>query len=85
MVPGVSLHVAQIQKTQTKAPVTLVMGQTHQQISDLGVFTAELGPVAIAGLTDTEDHTSLANTTASSGNGFLRHLTENWGQMKVFP
>jgi hypothetical protein len=54
VVSGITFNVAQIEKTQVETPVALVVGQAHQQISDLGVLTAEPGLISIAGLTDTE-------------------------------
>jgi hypothetical protein len=52
VVPAVSLHVAQIQKAQAKAPCALVLGQPFQPIGDLLVLVAQYWAVAIASLTD---------------------------------
>ena len=54
MVPCKTLHVAQIQEAQAKAPVALAVGQANQPVSHDSVFRVELGAIAIAGLADAE-------------------------------
>ena len=75
MVTAKALHITQVQKTQTKAPVPVVMRQSDQPIGNLGVLIAELGLVAVAGLADAEHCTGQADAHTLFVNGFLRHLT----------
>src|SRR5690554_1327672 len=64
-----------MQEAQTKPPVPLIVGQADQPVGNLGIFVAELGPIAKAGVADAEYPASQANTDAFLIDGFLRHLT----------
>lgn len=52
VVPAKALDVAQVQKAQPKAPVTMVLGQTDQSVGDFLVLGVVLAFVAITGLAD---------------------------------
>jgi hypothetical protein len=54
VVPGMALHVAQVQETQAEPPGLAGIGQPDQQIGDLFVLVLQLRAVAIAGLADPE-------------------------------
>ena len=38
VIPPVALHVAQIQEAQPESPVTLVVGQANQKVSDFNIL-----------------------------------------------
>jgi len=52
VVPFKALHVAQVKEAQAKAPVALVVRQSHQPVRDEDVRSIQLGLVAVAGLAD---------------------------------
>jgi len=52
VVPAKALYVAQIQVTQAKSPVAMVIRQSHQPVSYDFVLSVLLGFVAVAGLAD---------------------------------
>lgn len=52
VIPRKAFDVAQIQITQPKAPVALVVRQTHRPVSDTDIVRTELGLVAITGFTN---------------------------------
>jgi hypothetical protein len=52
VVPWMTLHVAQMQETQAKAPSLAGTGQPDEQIGNLLVLVLQLRAVAIAGLAD---------------------------------
>ena len=54
MVPFEILDVAQIQVTQAKAPVAMVVRQPQQKVGYSGILSIEFALVAIARLTDTK-------------------------------
>ncbi len=62
MVPFEALHIAQIQKTKSKALVAVVVRQFHQPICDHFIFRIELTFVAVTRLTDPEGLASQPNT-----------------------
>jgi hypothetical protein len=52
VIPFEAFHIAQIQETQAKAPIAVVVCQPHQSTGHLGVVSYELALVAVARLTD---------------------------------
>ena len=75
VVPSEAFHIAQMQETQIKALVPLVVDQLDQPVRNLGILAAELGLIAVTGLDDAEYPASQTNTDAFFTDGFLRHLT----------
>jgi hypothetical protein len=80
VVPAVSLHVAQVQKAQAKAPCALVLGQPFQPIGDLLVLFAQYWAVAIASVTDLlsgsgllANHERMEGTTGKCDTGAPLH------------
>src|SRR5690554_5879174 len=72
VVPAKPFDVSKMQKAQTKAPVRLMVGQSHQPVRDLSVLAAQFGLIAVAGLTDAEHPAGQTNANMSFINGFLR-------------
>ncbi len=71
MVPAVTLHVAQIQEAQPKAPVPLVIRQANQPGGNTVVLRVQLGSVAVAALAQPKCLTGLPNAQTP----FLDHET----------
>src|SRR5690606_4337780 len=74
VVPQIALYVAKVQVAQTKAPVALIVSQTQQPIGNDSIFTAELGAIPVAALTDLEGLTCQTDTHAHLGDCTLCHL-----------
>jgi len=75
VVPAIALNVAQIQKTQTEAPVAFVCCQTFQPIGDLFVLVTQFGTVSVAGLADLERTARERDAYAVPCNRIHGHLS----------
>jgi hypothetical protein len=63
-----------MQKTQAEPPGFAGIGQTGQQIGDLLILGAQLGPIAIAGLADPKGPAGQRNACPTSRHCILGHL-----------
>src|SRR5690606_38850994 len=70
-----ALYVAQMQVTQTKTPVLLVMREADQPVGNFNVLVAQFRLVAIASFADAEDPASQTDANPIFSNSFLRHLS----------
>lgn len=74
VIPAKAFHIAQVQKTQTKAPITVVLSQPNQPVGNLSIFIAEIAFIGKAGFTEAKHPTGHLNTDALAHNRFLRRL-----------
>lgn len=69
-----AFDVTQIQKAQTKPPVTLTVSDAEQPVSNNGVFFIQLRLIAITTFADSKELAGKTHADVSTPDRLLRHL-----------
>ena len=61
MVPAITFHVTQIEKTEAKTPITVDVSQSKEKLRNKAIFIRQLALVAITAFTHAEGLASLTD------------------------